>query len=229
MKSESILFLIIGGFLCAMLVFLIIIYKPSVPSFINQSVNNNRLQAVASENDTVNDLKSRIRQIEENTTVWAEQQKSLKQAFLDLKTFISTQSAQNKNFSVSKPIVALANTQGSLFITTSTTYTPMGMYLNVRCPKDCILWINFYTTSKNIGSPASTQGNSNIYDIFIDDSDRSISSQASYSVPSSSFPVSLNASVSVAAGFHTIDIRVKTTAGTLQSDSSSLQVMAIEK
>jgi len=229
MKPEFILLIIIGGFLSALLVFLIILYKPVFPSSLNQLTNKNTSEAASSDTDTINSLKSKIKSLEEDMGIISQQQKDQIATYQDLKTDASTQSAQIEALRSNKSILASASTRGSLFTTTSATYTPMGMYVNIKCPNNCLLWINFYTSSKNVGSPGTTQGNVNTYDVFLNNSDQSVYSQASFPVDSSYIPVSLNVAISVAAGVHTVDIRAKTTGGKLQSDSSALQVMAIER
>ena len=230
MKSEFILLVIVGGFFSALIVFLIILYKPTFPSSVNQFLSQKSSKAVASDEDPVGELKSKIKGLEANLDELSQQQKDQLEVSQDLKAFISTQSAQNISpTSINKSIMAEAHTQGSLFTTTSTSYAPMGMYVNISCPKSCLLWINFYSSSKNLGTPASAQGYANTFGVFLDNSDQSIYSQATYYAASSSTPASINASIPVAPGVHTVDVRAKTTGGTLQSDSSFLQVMAIER
>ncbi len=146
----------------------------------------------------------------------------------NLQNAVSSRSAQPTQ-AAGKTIFDTAYTQGSTFTTSSNSYTPMGMYVNVRCPAGCVLYINFYTSSKNQGTPASATGYYNTYDIFIDGGDQNIFSQASYSAANAAVPVALSAGISVAAGTHTIDIQAKTNGGTLESDSSALTVMAVAK
>lgn len=222
MRTEFVLLVIIGGFFSALIIFLIFLYRPVIPTIFNQSSNQQNSEAVSSGADTINELKSKIKWLEGSA-------KDQDSALKDLKTYVSTQSAQKTVQTNNKSILALANTQGASFTTTATTYTPMGMYVNIKCPVNCTLWINFYTSSKNTGEQISAQGNTNTYGIFLDDADKSIFTQASYPIPSTSVPVSLNVAIPVAAGIHTVDIRTKTTKGTLQSASSALQVMAIER
>jgi len=105
----------------------------------------------------------------------------------------------------------------------------MGMFVNVKCPKSCYLWINFYSSSQNTGSPASQQGYSNTYAVFLNEADQSIYSQANYPTASSSIPIVLSTVLPVNAGIYTVDVRAKTSGGTLQSNVSSLQVMVIER
>lgn len=234
MRTRLVLLTIIGAFFSALIIFLIVVYKPAIPSVLTQFSDKKSSQAVSSENDSINDLKSKIKWLEGNINELSKKQQLETKVLQDLKTFTSTQSAGtptpiNIHSSNGKLIFAIAYTRGSAFTTTSTAYTPMGMYVNINCPKSCLLWINFYSSSKNLGSPASAQGNFNTYGVFLDEVDQSIYSQASFPVASSAIPVALNVTIPVAAGVHTIDIRAKTTGGTLQSDSSALQVMAIER
>lgn len=224
MKIEHVLFGIMGVFFAGLLVFLFVVYKPAVPLVSGQSSSIKVGQAVSSDTDSLNELKSKIKWLEDSL-------KAQSTAFADLKTLTSTQSAKPAAAVVvsGKSILDSAYTRGSTFTTTSTGYSPMGMYVNINCPKSCLLWINFYSSSKNIGAPSSAQGNTNTFGIFIDNTDQGIYSQASYSVDSLSVPVSLNAAIPVSSGVHTVEVRAKTTAGKLQSDSSGLQVLAVER
>ena len=220
MKTEFILLVIIGGFFSALIVFLIIIYKPVIPS--------NIYKTTTVSNDNVDSLKSRVKLLETELANSQSQQKEQAKNWQDF-IFSSTQSAKTKNSTGTKSIMAVTNTQGTGFTTTSAGYTPMGMYVNVKCLKNCYLWINFSTASKNLGPISSEHGNTNTYGLFIDNGDQGIFSQASIPVANASSPVSLNSMISTGVGTHTIEIKAKTTGGTLQSDSSALQVMAIER
>ena len=224
MKIEHILFGIMGVFFAGLLVFLFVVYKPAAPLASGQSSNDNSNQTVSSDTDTINDLKSRTKMLENNIK--------------NLEAKIGSQSASPTvpitptiptTPTSDKSVLASAYTRGSTFTTTSTGYSPMGMYVNINCPKNCLLWINFYSASKNIGAPSSAQGNTNTFGIFIDNTDQGIYSQASYPVDSLSVPISLNAAIPAASGVHTVEVRAKTTSGKLQSDSSGLQVLAIER
>ena len=218
MKPEFILLTIVGGFFCALIIFLIVLYKPALPTNLNQTSTKKTSEAVSSDKDSINDLKSKIK--------WLEGQVK---TFQEFKLMVSTQSAKTESLPNNKSILATVSTQGSVFTTNSALYTPMGMYVNISCPKNCLLWINFYSSSKNLGPIASEQGNLNTYGLFLDGADKSTYSQGSLTVANSSIPVSLNSLITVAVGTHTIEIKAKTTGGSLQSDSSSLQVMVIEK
>jgi len=223
METEHILIVIIGGFFSALIIFLIILYKPVIPFIQTQSANQKKSQAVSSDTDSINNLKSKVSWLEKKAN---EQTVTLE----DLQAFVSTQSAKPTiPLTKGKTVLDFASTKGGVFTTTSAAYAPMGMYVNVNCSKSCLLWINFYSSSKNSGSPASSQGNTNTYDVFLNNSDQSIFAQASYHADSSFVPISISVTIPVSAGVHTIDIRAKTTGGTLQSDSSGLQVMAIER
>lgn len=222
MRTEFILLVIVGGFLSSLLVFLILVYKPVIPMSFLKTQNKNTSQAASSESDVINSLKSKVKSLETN-------QRDQDSILQDLKAFVATQSAKPTAAPAGKSILAVASTKGSAFTTSSADYTPMGMYVNINCSKNCSLWIDFYTSSKNSGTPNSAQGYVNTYDVFLDNADQSVYSQASYHAAASAVPVSINVMLSAAAGNHTIDIRAKTTGGTLQSDSSALQVMAIER
>ena len=229
MKVETILLTAVGIFFIALLLFLIFLYKPRLPIVSSHPANIINAQAVSSDTDTINDLKSKLKWQEEQTNMLLKQQKDQASTLGDLRKLVSTASAQTTTQTNNKSIIAVAYTKGSLFTTTLTSYTPMGMYVNIKCSVHCLLFINFYTSSKNIGTPTSAQGNYNTYNLFLDDTDQSVFSQASYSEDSASVPISLNVVLPVSAGIHTVDIRAKTTGGTLQSDSSALQVMATER
>jgi len=220
MKTEFILLVIIGGFFSALIVFLIIIYKPAVPSSIYKTTTVS--------NESADSLKSRVKLLETELADSQAKQKEQAKNWQDF-IFASTQSAKTDTLTGTKSIMAVTNTQGSGFTTTSAGYSPMGMYVNIKCLRNCYLWINFSTASKNLGPISSEQGNTNTYGLFIDNTDQGIYSQASVPVANASSPVSINSMISAGVGTHTIEIKAKTTGGTLQSDSSTLQVMAIEK
>lgn len=122
-----------------------------------------------------------------------------------------------------KTILDTQESQGSTFTTASTAYTQMNMFDNVTCSKACVLWINFYTSTKNDSS------NLNTYGLFINGQDKGIYSQANVTNSNSAVPLSLNASIPANSGSYTVEIKAKTSGGTLQSDISFLQIMAIEQ
>lgn len=224
MKREHLLLMTFLGFFAALIFFIITFYKPSLPRVINTQTS-----AAKSDADIIQSLNSKVKSLEENIIELTSEQENAVKALADVQTYISTTSAQPTTQPSTKSILAIANTKGSTFTTTSFNYTPMGMYLNIKCPKNCYLWINFFTSSQNLGTPVSAQGYLNTYGIFLDENDQSIYSQANFPAVSFSSPISLNAVLPVSAGTHTIDIRAKTSGGTLQSNVSFLQVMAIER
>ena len=144
--------MIVGGFFSALLIFLVILYKPALPLNLNQSSEKNISGAASSDKDAINDLRSQVRGLEGQIKILEDQQSS-----------ISSQLAEPSPVPISnsKSILAVAHTKGGIFTTTSASYSPMGMYVNINCAKNCYLWINFYTSSKNLGSPPSAQGNIN--------------------------------------------------------------------
>ncbi len=224
MKHEHLLLMTILGFFAALVIFVIVFYRSALPR-----VTTIR-GAVKSDTDAIGSLNSKVTSLEKNIIDLTDNQENVSNAIEDVRTYISTTSAKpTAVLPETKSILASANTKGSLFTTTFSSYTPMGMYVNIVCPKSCNLWINFYTSSQNLGNPTSAQGNLNTYGIFLDEADQSIYSQANFPVALLSIPISLNAVIPVSAGFHTIDIRAKTNGGTLQSNVSFLQVLAIEK
>jgi len=224
MKSKSVFVVIIGVFL-SLLVFLVIYFKPVLPSVINSNLP-------LTNTGFVDGLKNKVQLLEEKVNRLSQQQTDLNKTLEDFNKYISSHSAQTTPTVmplIGKSIFDLASIRGSLFTTSSFNYTPMGMYVNIKCPKNCYLWINFYSSAKNLGEPASAQGNINTFGLFLDNADQSIYSQASYPAASASVPVSLNTVVPAVAGVHTVEVRSKTSGGTLQSDSSALQVFAIER
>jgi len=217
MKPEFILLTIVGGFLCSLIIFLVVFYKPVITKTLVPTAENTKQEAVSTDRDELNSLKSKIESLEKQVGL-----------FKNSKTATATSIAKNKTTVVGKSILATASVQGSIFTTTSATYTPMGMFVNISCPKKCLLWIDFYSSSKNLGPISGAQGNLNSYNLYLNGVDKSIFSQASLTTAEMAAPISLNALLPVSAGTHTIEIKTKTTGGTLQSDSSFLQVAGFE-
>lgn len=122
-----------------------------------------------------------------------------------------------------KTILDTKQSQGGVFTTASTAYTPMSTFVNITCTQACILWINFYSSSKNDSS-----NNVNTYGIFLNGLDKGIYSQGNIPNANGTVPIALNASLPVSSGSYTVEIKAKTSGGTLQSDVSFLQVLAIE-
>ena len=173
-----------------------------------------------SENSTSTD---RLSKIEDAISKLEGDVKDQKSTIDDLSEKIATSSAESTDVT-NKKILATVHTKGSTFNTTSTTYTPMGIFANITCPVRCTLWINFYSSSKN-----DSANNVNTYGVFLNGQDQSTFSQATLPVASGSTPISLNSAISVGVGTHTVEIQAKTSGGTLHSDVSFLQVMAIEQ
>ena len=132
---------------------------------------------------------------------------------------LSTASAGLAN----KTILDTKQSQGGIFTTASTEYTPMSTFINITCSQSCVLWINFYSSSKNDSS-----NNVNTYGLFLNGQDRGIYSRGNITNANGAIPISFNASIPVNSGSYTVEIKAKTSGGTLQSDVSFLQVMAIE-
>jgi len=129
-----------------------------------------------------------------------------------------------KSVSSSGPkILATAHIKGSAFSTSSAAYSDMNTFVNIVCSAKCTLWVDFYTTSKN-----DTANNVNTYGIFLNGGDQSISSYATMPIANGAVPISLSGAIPTSAGTHTIEIRAKTSGGTLQTDTSFLKVLAIE-
>ena len=209
MKPEFILLIIVGGFLCALIIFLVVFYKPVITKTLVPTAENTKQGAVASDADAINSLKRKVKWLEEQIT--------------------TTSSAKTESLPSYKSILATASIQGAVTTTSSAEYTPIGVFINISCPKNCLLWIDFYSSSKNLGPIASEQGNLHTYSLFLDGADKSIYTQGSLTVANSSTPISLNTLIPVTAGTHMVEIKAKTTGGTLQSNSSFLQIIALEK
>jgi hypothetical protein len=119
-------------------------------------------------------------------------------------------------------ILSVAHAQGNSFSTDSNSYTPTGVFTNITCSQKCILWVNFYTSSKN-----NTANNVNTYTVLIDGQDKGIFTQATMPISNSAQSVSLNTTQAANIGTHTVEIQAKTSGGTLIQDISYLQVMAL--
>ena len=165
----------------------------------------------------------RLGKIEDTISKLEDDVKDQESTIDDLSEKIATSSAESTDVT-NKKILATTQAKGSTFSTTSTAYSPMSMFVNITCPVRCTLWINFYSSSKN-----DSANNVNTYGVFLNGQDQSTYSQATLPVASGSAPISLNTAISVGVGTHTVEIQAKTSGGTLRSDVSFLQVMAIEQ
>ena len=112
MRTEFILLAVIGVFFGALMFFLIVVYKPnlSLPLLLSQSASQKNNQAVSTDTDSINDLKSKVKSLEGNLSSLSQQQKDQISSFQNLKTYLSTQSAQTNIQTNNKSIIALANT-----------------------------------------------------------------------------------------------------------------------
>ncbi len=156
--------------------------------------------------------------------------KALEEAVSDQKKLIDTLS-ENNDVAVStsdsnsgQKVLSTAQVKGPSFSTGATTYAAMNTFVNIVCSAKCILWVDFYTTSKN-----DTASNVNTYGIFLNGGDQSISSYATMPIANGVVPISLSGAIPTSAGTHTVEIRAKTSGGTLQTDTSFLKVLAIER
>lgn len=226
---EHLLLVTMAGFFAALIATLIFLYKPQIPYFMSPSVAGDENKTMVSDVDVISNLNSKIHSLEQKINFLSTKQDSQLQAIQDVATYMSTTSAQPTGVPTTKSIIAVSHTKGSGFTTSAVNYTPMGMYVNIRCPESCYLWISFYSSSQNTGAAPPQQGYSNSYGLFLNESDQGIYSEANFPTSSSSIPVSLNTVIPVGKGFYTIDIRAKTSGGTLLSNVSALQVMAIER
>lgn len=231
MKVEHTLFLVVVSSLAALVVFVAVINKSILVSNLSalqskMSSGKDNKGTSTNDNDLAIEFRKRFKEIEDALGNVTQKQAGQETVLASLEAKLNGQ----KNPAVNgKKILGVAKTQGSLFTTTSAAYTPMGMYVTVNCPVACVLWVNFFSSSKNQTAPPSAQGYVNTYGLFVDGADKSIYSQASFPAAGSAAAIALNGSISASAGVHTIDIQAKTTGGTLESDSSFLQVMAIEQ
>ena len=212
---------------CIILVLIGIIYilwsngKQSAPDNLAEApaVEQSAKSALV-ESDTATD---RLKDIEDDITKLKKMVKEQKSLIDTLSEGNATSEAQLVKIS-SKNVLATAHTKGSLFSTTSTAYSPMSMFVNIACPVQCTLWIDFYTTSKN-----NSANNENTYGLFLNGQDQSLYSKAVLPTTNGSASISLNDAIPVGAGTYTVEIQAKTSGGTLQSDISFLQVLAIER
>jgi hypothetical protein len=164
----------------------------------------------------------RIKIIEDAISGLKKDQEDQDSLITDLSEKVNDLSTASATLST-KTILDTQESQGSTFTTASTGYTQMNMFDNITCSKACVLWINFYTSTKNDSS------NLNTYGLFINGQDKGIYSQASITNANSAVPLSFNASIPAGSGSYTVEIKAKTSGGTLQSDISFLQIMAIEQ
>ncbi len=173
---------------------------------------------------TGNEMKvDRIKIIEDAISTLKKEQEDQDSLIVDLSEKVNDLSTASAGLT-HKKIFDTKQNQGSLFTTTSAVYTPMNMFVNITCPQKCVLWINYYSSSKNDSSNTI-----NTYGLFLNGQDKGIYSQASTPVANGAVPASLNATLPVNSGSHTVEIKTKTSSGTLQSDVSFLQVLAIEQ
>src|SRR5438105_2187496 len=123
---------IIVGICFALAVILFLIAKPA--SFSNslykssQTPSNNSVSI-----DKISNLESEI------TDLKQEQSKQN----LDISTLQASLN-EPKSVSSQKQVLSTASIKGSNFTTSSFEYTSMGMFLNIKCSVNCLLWINFF-------------------------------------------------------------------------------------
>ena len=224
--STKVLTRIIIGATVLFLIVIIYIFQTNYRQNKNQEVSSNPTPIKETETTKENENSmstDRLSKIEDTISKLEDNIKDQESTIDDLSEKIATSSAESTDVT-NKKILATTQTKGSTFSTTSTAYTPMNMFINITCPVRCTLWINFYSSSKN-----DSANNVNTYGVFLNGQDQSTYSQATLPVASGSAPISLNTAISVGAGTHTVEIQAKTSGGTLRSDVSFLQVMAIEQ
>lgn len=179
---------------------------------VNSQEENSRDEVIVEEKTSVD----RVQQLEEKI-INLQDQIDDQNKELDKITNNSSQQLSTKQ------ILNTALAQGSSFSTSSSAYTPMGLFTNITCPTKCTLWINFYANSKN-----NSTNTINTYGLFVNGENQGIYSQATIQNGNSVQTVSLNSAKQLNAGTHTVEIQAKTSGGILESDISSLQVIAIE-
>ena len=224
--STKVLTRIIVGITIVVIVIIIYIFQSTALQNNNREVKIDSLPLKKSKTTGASEsamTTDRLSKIEDAISKLEGDVKDQKSTIDDLSEKIATSSAESTDVT-NKKILATVHTKGSTFNTTSTTYTPMGIFANITCPVRCTLWINFYSSSKN-----DSANNVNTYGVFLNGQDQSTFSQATLPVASGSTPISLNSAISVGVGTHTVEIQAKTSGGTLHSDVSFLQVMAIEQ
>ncbi|GEM_PF-3663095 len=199
------------------------------PSSDKQTQDSFTTQDPTKENKIGTQLVSKVLSTQQNLTSLEEKQNKLATDILTVQSAVATNTSSITALGTKKSILAATSVSNSSFTTNSVEFGPMGMWVNLNCSVSCNFWINFNTASRNQAVPNSSAGYLHSYELFIDGGDKSIGSEANLSVVNMSIPVSVNAFVSVAAGNHTVEIRSKTSGGTLESRNSYLQVMAIEK
>ena len=224
--STKVLTRIIVGSVIVVLFIIIYIFQSTALRNNNREVKVDSLPVQESKTTGASEsvmTTDRLGKIEDTISKLEDYVKDQESTIDDLSEKIATSSADSTDVT-NKKILATTQTKGSTFSTTATAYTPMGSFVNINCPVRCTLWINFYSSSKN-----DTANNVNTYGVFLNGQDQSTYSQATFPVASGSAPISLNTAISVSAGTHTVEIQAKTSGGTLRSDVSFLQVMAIEE
>lgn len=224
--STKVLTRIIVGITIVVIVIIIYIFRSTALQNDNREVKVDSLPVQENKTTTVSEsvmTTDRLGKIENTISKLEDNVKDQESTIKELSEKIASSSAESVDIA-NKRILATIQTKGSTFSTASTAYTPMGIFVNINCPVSCILWINFYASSKN-----DSANNVNTYGVFLNGQDQSTYSQATLPVASGSAPISLNTALTVNAGTHTVEIQAKTSGGTLRSDVSFLQVMAIEQ
>ena len=168
---------------------------------------------------SVDRVKSMVDDIEALENAVSDQQKLIDDLSESKEAVTVTKSAPN----IGQKILATAQVKGAAFSTTSAAYSDMNTFVNIVCSTKCTLWIDFYATSKN-----DTAQNVNTYGVFLDGQDQSLTTQATMPISNGAMPMSLSGAITTSTGTHTVEIRAKTSGGTLQTETSFLKVLAIE-
>lgn len=134
-----------------------------------------------------------------------------------------------EDLKAAKVIFDIQEIRGPQFTTSSTTDVSVGNKITINCPASCKLVINYFVDTRNTGTSSDPRGYFNYYDIYVDGVNQAITNQASFPVPNSAIPLSLNGVVPASAGSHEVEIYAKVNGGTLESHESGLQVTAIQQ
>ena len=225
MSTKVIVRVIIGAIIVTLLVIIYIFQREKLQ---NETQTSSDMSVAQETKQTEEQTESSI--ATDRLKSMAESIESLEDAVATQQKFIDKLSEETEVSATKEPeisgqkILADAHIRGPAFSTSATSYSAMNTFVNIVCSAKCTLWIDFYTTSKN-----DTANNVNTYGIFLNGQDQSLSSQAIMPVVNGAVPISLSGAISTNAGTHTVEIRAKTSGGTLQTDTSFLKVLAIER
>lgn len=151
----------------------------------------------------------------------AEEQNNQAQDLESLKASASANLAEI-NLIKEKRILAYGQFRGAVFTTTSNIDVPTDAQVEITCPIQCVLLINYVVDTRN-----NQTGAHNIYTIYLDGLNLSFTNQASYAFPNQAIPISLTGIYPASAGTHTVQIYAHTNAGEIMEHTKTLTVFAI--